>query len=316
VNATDHSYVFALGGNSILRKGERGLIREQYANIERTCRDLLPLLKTNSPVLITHGNGPQIGNLILSLEIAGGKFPLLPIDVCGAMTQGSIGAMLQRGLVNCLNQAEVTRPVITVVTQVVVDAMDDAFWKPTKPVGPYFSAEEAATLRKEAGWTMVEDARGGFRRVVASPKPQEIVEASMIRSLAESGAVVICCGGGGIPVIRSGDGTLVPIEGVIDKDLAAAQLALGVGAHRLVILTDIEHVILNLGKPDQRPVHQTTVAEMKKWFDEKQFPTGSMGPKIEAALRFLAGGGREVVVTLPETAQAALNGKTGTHILP
>ena len=315
MNIDGLSYVIALGGNSILPKGQRGLVREQHANIERTCRDLLPLLKAEIPVFITHGNGPQIGNLILSLEIAGEKFPLLPIDVCGAMTQGSIGAMLQRILVNCLNQAGVSRPVVTVVTQVVVDALDDAFWKPTKPVGPYFSDEEAKTLRREAGWTMVEDTRGGYRRVVASPKPLQIVECATIRSLAQSGAIVICCGGGGIPVIRSGDGTLVPIEGVIDKDLAAAQLALEVGACRMLILTDVEHVVINMGKPDQRPVDRTTAAEMKTWFEEKQFPPGSMGPKIEAALRFLAGGGHEAIITLPETARAALDGKTGTHIL-
>jgi carbamate kinase len=277
VNAGDPSYVIALGGNSILRKGERGLVREQYANFERTCRDLLPLLKTDHRVFITHGNGPQIGNLILSLEIAGEKFPLLPLDVCGAMTQGSIGVMLQRILVNCLNQAGVSRPVVTVVTQVVVDALDDAFWKPTKPVGPFSSAEEAETLRWEAGWTLVEDARGGYRRVVASPTPLEIVERATIRSLAQSGAIVICCGGGGIPVIRSGDGTLVPIEGVIDKDLAAAQLALDIGAHWMLILTDVEHVVINMGNPDQRRVGQTTAAEMKAWFDEKQVPNCKHG---------------------------------------
>jgi carbamate kinase len=308
--------VIALGGNSILRKGERGLVREQLLNIERTCRDLLPLLGGEGPLLITHGNGPQIGNLILSLEIAGEEFPLLPIDVCGAMTQGSIGSMLQRSLVNCLNQAGVLRPVVTVVTQVVVDALDDAFWVPTKMVGPYFTAEEAETLRREAGWTIVEDARGGYRRVVASPKPLEIVERRIINALAQGGSIVICCGGGGLPVIRSGDGILVPIEGVIDKDLAAAQLALDAGAHPLLIPTDVEQVALNWGKPDQRPLHRVSAAEMKVWFEERQFPGGSMGPKIEAALRFLAGGGREVIITLPETSQGALDGKTGTHIVP
>ncbi len=308
--------VVALGGNAILRKGERGLVREQYANIERTCRDLLPLLRGNSPLLFTHGNGPQIGTLMLSLEATRDSFPLLPMDVCGAMTQGSIGYMLQRTLTNVLNGAGIPRPVVTVVTQVVVDPRDDAFWKPTKPVGPYYAAAQAAGLRQEAGWTMLEDAGRGYRRVVASPNPMEIVERRMIRNLALSGAVVICAGGGGIPVIRSGDGTLVPIEGVIDKDLATARLALDVGAHQLLVLTSVEQVAIHWGAPDQRAVPRASAAEMKAWLGERQFPEGSMGPKIQAALEFLAGGGHEVLITLPETAAAALAGRTGTHIVP
>jgi carbamate kinase len=316
VNVSGHPLVVALGGNAILRKGERGLVREQYANIERTCRDLQSLLKADYPLLFTHGNGPQVGNLMLSLEATRDKFPLLPMDVCGAMTQGSIGYMLQRTLSNHLNDLAVQRPVITVVTQVVVDPRDDAFWQPTKPVGPYYTSEQAQGLRRETGWTMVEDAGRGSRRVVASPNPVEIVERRMIRTLALSGAIVICAGGGGIPVIRSGDGTLVPTEGVIDKDLASARLALDVGAHRLLILTSVEQVAINWGKPDQRPVPRATAAEMKAWLQEKQFPEGSMGPKIQAALQFLAGGGHEVVITLPETAEAALAGRTGTRIVP
>lgn len=316
MNITGPPLVVALGGNAILRKGERGLVREQYGNIERTCRDLQPLLKADYPLLFTHGNGPQVGNLMLSLEATRDRFPLLPMDVCGAMTQGSIGYMLQRTLANFLNTEGVQRPVITVVTQVMVDPRDDAFWKPTKPVGPYYTAQQAEELRRETGWTMVEDAGRGYRRVVASPNPVEIVERRMIRHLVLDGAVVICAGGGGIPVIRSGDGTLVPIEGVIDKDLATARLALDVGAHRLLILTGVEQVAINWGKPDQRTVARATAAEMKAWMQEKQFPEGSMGPKIQAALDFLAGGGREVIITLPETAAAALAGHTGTHIVP
>ncbi len=306
--------VVALGGNAILRKGERGLVREQYTNIERTCRDLLPLLKADDPLLFTHGNGPQIGNLMLSLEATRDTFPLLPMDVCGAMTQGSIGYMLQRTLANFLNNAGVHRPVVTVVTQVVVDPRDDAFWNPTKPVGPYYAAEQAAALRRDTGWTMVEDAGRGYRRVVASPNPVEIVEREMIRTLALSGAVVICAGGGGIPVIRSGDGILVPIEGVIDKDLASARLALDVNAHRLVILTSVEQVAVHWGGPDQQAVSRASAAEMRAWMEEKQFPEGSMGPKVQAALDFLAGGGHEVVITLPESAAAALAGRAGTRI--
>ena len=316
MNVAGPPLVVALGGNAILRVGERGLVREQYANIERTCRDLQPLLVADYPLLFTHGNGPQIGNLMLSLEATRDQFPLLPMDVCGAMTQGSIGYMVQRTLTNCLNDAGTHRPVVTVVTQVAVDPRDDAFWRPTKPVGPYYTAEQAAALGRESGWTMVEDAGRGHRRVVASPDPVEIVERHMIRTLALSGAIVICAGGGGIPVIRSGDGTLVPIEGVIDKDLASARLALDVGAQRLLILTSVEQVAVNWGKADQRPVPRATVAEMKAWVEEKQFPEGSMGPKIQAALAFLGGGGHEVIVTLPETAAAALAGRTGTRIIP
>ncbi len=316
MNVAGPPLVVALGGNAILRKGERGLVREQYTNIERTCSDLLPLLKADYPLLFTHGNGPQIGNLMLSLEATRDRFPLLPMDVCGAMTQGSIGYMLQRSLHNFLNDAGIHRPVITVVTQVTVDPRDDAFWKPTKPVGPYYTAEQAGALRRETGWTMVEDAGRGYRRVVASPNPMEIVERHMVRALALSGAVVICAGGGGIPVIRSGDGTLIPIEGVIDKDLASARLALDVGAHHLLILTSVEQVAIHWGRPDQRAVFRATAAEMQAWMQEKQFPEGSMGPKVQAALDFLAGGGREVVIALPENAAAALAGRTGTHIVP
>ncbi|HEY7675457.1 MAG TPA: carbamate kinase [Candidatus Methylomirabilis sp.] len=316
MNVTGPPLVVALGGNAILRKGERGLVREQYTNIERTCRDLLPLLKADYPLLFTHGNGPQIGNLMLSLEATRDQFPLLPMDVCGAMTQGSIGYMLQRTLANFLNNAGIHRPVVTVVTQVVVDPRDDAFWKPTKPVGPYYAAEQAAALQRDSGWTMAEDAGRGYRRVVASPNPVEIVERHMIRTLALSGAVVICAGGGGIPVIRSGDGTLVPIEGVIDKDLASARLALDVGAHRLLILTSVEQVAVHWGRPDQQAVSRATASEMRAWMEEKQFPEGSMGPKVQAALDFLAGGGHEVVITLPETAAAALAGRTGTRLTP
>ena len=315
MNVAGPPLVVALGGNAILRKGERGLVREQYANIERTCKDLFPILKADYPLLFTHGNGPQIGNLMLSLEATRDKFPLLPMDICGAMTQGSIGYMLQRTLHNFLADADIHRPVITVVTQVAVDPRDDAFWRSTKPVGPYYTAEQAAALRREAGWTMVEDAGRGYRRAVASPNPVEIVERQMIRSLALTGAIVVCAGGGGIPVIRSGDGTLVPIEGVIDKDLASARLALDVGAQRLLILTSVEQVAINWGRPDQRAVGRATLAEMKVWAEERQFPEGSMGPKIQAALDFLAGGGQEVVITLPETAAAAVAGRTGTHVV-
>jgi len=314
VNVSGHPLVVALGGNAILRKGERGLVREQYANIERTCRDLQALLKADYPLLFTHGNGPQIGNLMLSLEATRDKFPLLPMDVCGAMTQGSIAYMLQRTLANFLTDAGIHRAVITLATQVVVDPRDDAFWEPTKPVGPYYTAEQATALQRETGWSMVQDAGRGYRRVVASPRPIEIVERHVIRALALSGAIVICAGGGGIPVLRSGDGTLIGIEGVIDKDLASARLALDVGAHRLLILTSVEQVAINWGRPDQRPIARATAAEMRAWMEEKQFPDGSMGPKVQAALDFLAGGGREVIITLPEAAAAALAGHTGTYI--
>lgn len=253
---------------------------------------------------------------MLSLEATRDRFPLLPMDVCGAMTQGSIGYMLQRTLANFLTNAGIHRSVVALATQVVVDPRDDAFWEPTKPVGPYYTAEQATALRRETGWSMVEDAGRGYRRVVASPRPIEIVERHVIRALALAGAIVICAGAGGIPVIRSGDGTLIGIEGVIDKDLASARLALDVGAHRLLILTSVEQVAINWGRPDQRPIARASAAEMRAWMEEKQFPEGSMGPKVQAALEFLAGGAREVIITLPETAAEALSGRTGTRITP
>lgn len=308
--------VIALGGNAILRQGERGTVREQLANIRATCEHLLPLLREDRALIFTHGNGPQVGNLLVSLEATQAEFPLMPLDVCGAMTQGSIGYMIQRTLANLLNEHAIRRAVVTVVTQVVVDPRDDAFWGPTKPVGPHYGAEEAQYLARTKGWRMIEDAGRGYRRVVASPEPMEIVERSLIRQLALGGAIVIAAGGGGIPVVRSGDGTLIGIEGVIDKDRASVQLALDAGAERLLILTAVDQVFLDYGQPTAKPVDRLTRAEAERLLAEGQFPPGSMGPKIEGAIRFLKEGGREAVISSPEQAHAALSGAAGTHLVP
>lgn len=315
-SAAKEPLVIALGGNAILRRGERGSVREQLANIRKTCTHLLPILAEERGIVITHGNGPQIGNLLVSLEATQEEFPLLPLDACVAMTQGSLGYMIQRTLTNVLNEANVRRPVTTVITQVAVEPYDDAFWRPTKPIGPYYTAEEATYLQATKGWHLMEDAGRGHRRVVASPTPTEIVERRQIRDLLARGAVVIAGGGGGVPVIRSGDGALIGIEAVIDKDLASARLALDVGAETLLILTAVEHVAEGFGQPDARPIGTMSASEARRLLEGGAFPRGSMGPKIQAALDFLKGGGQEAIITLPEKAQEALAGRTGTHIVP
>jgi carbamate kinase len=274
------------------------------------------LIRDGTQVVLSHGNGPIVGNILIRNEAARDQIPPMPLDVCGADSQGGIGYMMQQSLQNELRRVGVPdRPVTTVVTQVIVDERDPAFRRPTKPIGPFYAQERARTLAKEKGWTIVEDAGRGYRRVVPSPRPLEVVEIASIRKIVESGGVAIAVGGGGIPVSRQWDGSLHGVEAVIDKDLASSLLARLLGCEQLVIITGVDRVALHYGTSEQRDLEEATADELSRWMDEGHFPPGNMGPKIQAAIEFLRGGGREVVITSPSGLLRALTGSgTGTRI--
>ena len=320
---TEHrakTFVIALGGNCILRARQRGTIEEQYENLRRTADQLVGLLSGGSRVVITHGNGPQVGNLLLASTMAKDTVPPMSLDICVAATEGFIGYMIQNTLANCLRQAGQPHNITTVVSQVVVDRNDPAFQSPSKPIGPFYTESEATRLRQEKGWRIIQDSARGYRRVVASPMPVGLQQARIIKSMLDAGEIVVAVGGGGIPCVREDNRNLHSIEAVIDKDYASARLAIEVHADVLFFLTAVEHVYRDLAKPHQKALNQLTVAESKKLLDENQFGKGSMEPKIRAAIMFLEGAPldqrreREVIITLPETALAALQGKTGTRI--
>jgi len=312
------TYVVALGGNAIIRAGQKGTVEEQVQNLNRTGRQLLELLGGRNRVVITHGNGPQVGNLLLAVETAK-DVPSMSLDVCGAATQGFMGYMIQQTLANCLREKGLTHNITTVISQVIVDEDDPAFRHPTKPIGPFYTLEESLRLERERGWRIIKDATRGYRRVVASPEPLEIQQARIIRSMLDAGEIVIAAGGGGIPVIRAPDKSLRGVEAVIDKDLASARLGLDVGADILLILTSVENAFVDFGRPSQKPLHLITVTEAEALLEEGQFGIGSMEPKIRASIKFLKGTPgkyeREVIITAPERAMEALRGKAGTRIV-
>ena len=307
--------LIAVGGNSLIRAGEKGAIPEQLGNARRTAAAVVRLIAGGWRVVVTHGNGPQVGAALLRSERAAGQVYGHPLDVCDATTQGEIGYLLQQSLHNELAAAGIDRPVATVLTQVVVAADDPAMQKPTKPIGPFYSREEAEERRARLGWAIVEDAARGYRRVVPSPEPLEIVEAEVVRDLLERGVLVVAVGGGGIPVVRR-EGRLEGLEAVIDKDRASALLAARLGVDRFVISTDVDRVYLDYKQPGQRALARVTAAELDGHYRAGHFPPGNMGPKIESALRFLAGGGREVIITSFAHLEAAFAGAAGTHVVP
>ena len=314
------TFVIALGGNCILRAKETGSVEEQYQNLRRTAEQLLGLLSGGSRIVITHGNGPQVGNLLLASEMAKGKVPPLPLDICGAATEGFMGYMIQNTLANALRQAGAPHNITTVVSQVIVDRNDPAFDNPSKPIGPFYDEREADRLRRERGWHVIEDSSRGYRRVVASPMPVNIQQARIINSMLDAGEIVVAVGGGGIPVVREHNRNLRGVEAVIDKDYASARLAIEIDADVLFILTAVEYVYRDFATARQQPLKDLRVAEARRLLDEGQFGAGSMEPKIGAAIMFLEGTDRdpsrqrEVIITLPETALKALQSKTGTRI--
>ncbi len=311
--------VIALGGNALLQRGESGTFEQQFANASRTAGTICKVIEKDSMLAITHGNGPKVGATLLRHD-AGMKIysvPAFPMDVCGAETQGFIGYMLQQALNNEFMKRGITRKALTVITRVLVDEKDKAFSNPTKPVGPFYTKEQAEQLSSShPGLVFKEDSGRGYRRLVPSPEPKEILEKEEIARLVELGYVVVSTGGGGIPVIAKKEGGYQGVEAVIDKDLAAERLASILGAERLVILTDVDAVYLNYGKEDSKPLSDVSVSEIESYISLGQFASGSMGPKVMAAARFIRNGGREAIIANLNMVEKALDGKSGTRVLP
>ena len=307
--------VVAIGGNSLIRDKMHQTVRDQYIAARETCRHIVSMIDDGWNVAIGHGNGPQVGFILRRSELAAHELHEVPLDVCGADSQGAIGYALQQNLCNEFQRLKLNRHPVTLVTQVEVAADDPAFENPSKPIGSFMDEKDAKQRRKREGWDIVEDAGRGWRRVVASPAPIRIVEEKSIAELIEAGFVVITVGGGGIPVVRNGTGNLSGVAAVIDKDLASALLANVIGAEMFIISTAVERVALNFGKPNQTWIDQMTVSEAKAYLAEGvHFAVGSMGPKIQAVINYLEGGGKEAIITDPENIVNALDGKTGTRI--
>ncbi len=307
--------LIAVGGNSLIRAGEKGTVGEQLANTRRTAAAILGLIRDGYRLVITHGNGPQVGADLLRSERASDQVPGHTLDVCGAATQGEIGYLLAQSLDDELSAAGLQVPVVSLVTQTVVSRQDPAFRHPSKPIGPFYSRTDAEEKKRQFGWTIVEDAARGYRRVVPSPEPIEIVEQEVIRDLVNDGVLVVACGGGGIPVVRE-NGKLVGVEAVIDKDRASALLASNLAVDLFAISTDTDYVYLDYKKATQQPLTWVTALDMEKHYANGHFPPGNMGPKIESVLRFLKHGGREAVITSYGKLQDAVAGSAGTHIVP
>lgn len=306
--------VVALGGNALIEEGTQGTIQEQFENTRKSMAAIVGLIKEGHHVVLTHGNGPQAGVHLIRNEAGAAQVPPATLNVIVADTQGSIGYMVQQSLMNALVKAGVKKDVVTVVTQVVVDKNDPSMLNPSKYVGPFFKEADLDAC-KSKGWVMKEDPGRGYRRVVASPIPVDVVEKGTINELLKSGKVVIAVGGGGVPVCRNADGTLDGVDAVIDKDRASALLASQIGADELLILTGVDRVAINFKKPDMKVLDSMTVAEAEKHMADGQFPKGSMGPKIEAAVDFIKRGGKLVVITSLEKAQDAVDGKAGTRVV-
>lgn len=305
--------LIAVGGNSLIRAGEKGTVAEEWANARRTAAAIVELIRAGYRMVVTHGNGPQVGAQLLRSERAADQVPGLTLDVCGAASQGEIGYLLTQSLGDEMAAAGLHVPVVSLVTQTVVRANDPAMEHPSKPIGPFYSRARALELQRQLGWEIVEDAARGYRRVVPSPEPVEIVELDVIRDLMTQGVLVVACGGGGIPVVRRGD-ELTGFEAVIDKDRASALLASKLGVDILAISTDIDFVYLDYKKPTQRILRNITASEAEVHYRDGHFPPGNMGPKVESALRFLEAGGKEVVITSYEHLTEAIAGRMGTHI--
>ena len=307
--------VIALGGNALQEAGKPATAESQLEVVEKTSTYIADIIEAGYDVVIAHGNGPQVGRIVLQNESASNVPPAMPFDVCGAMSQGYIGYHIQQGLSKVLRQRGIQKQVVTLVTQVVVDKNDPKFQNPSKPIGPFYSQAEAEKIAAEKGYVMKEDAGRGYRRVVASPLPVEIVELDAVKALEKDGFVVVTVGGGGIPVIRNADGTLTGTAAVIDKDLASEKQAEDLDADALVILTAVEKVSVNYKKPDQKDLSRMTVAEAKKYIGEGQFAPGSMLPKVEAAIKFAESkANRQCIITSLEKAVDALNGTAGTTV--
>lgn len=308
--------VIALGGNAITQPEKEDTIPNQFANTRKSLDGVVELVKAGYKLVISHGNGPQVGNAILRVELARDKAPILPLGICVADTEGGMGYMIEQSLQNRLRKEGVDRPVVTVISQVIVDRNDPQIANPTKFIGQFYSEEEAERFARERGWVVKKDANRGWRRVVPSPMPISVVESEIIKSLVENGAIVIAVGGGGIPVYIDENNNLEGLDAVIDKDLASAVLGKEISSEILMILTSVDKVALNFGKKDEIWLDQMSVSEAEEHLHGGQFPPGSMGPKMTAAIQFIRDGGSQVIITSFNNAGRALTGAAGTRILP
>lgn len=314
-SAIPQRLLIAIGGNATHPEGIKGTADEQIDFAADTGRALLPLLELNTELVITHGNGPVVGKMLLRQAIARDRVVPMPLDICVAHSQGGIAYLLMQALENALRGKKNSRNVACLLTRVEVDPEDPAFANPTKYVGPFFSEEEAKSLSAELGWKMREDSGRGWRHVVPSPQPKHIIDVSLIDSLAKSGTVVIAGGGGGVPVVRDAEGRHHGVAAVIDKDRTSGVIANALGITDMIIMTAVPRVAINFGKPDQRALERVTLSEIRKLNEEGHFPPGSMGPKIDAAIQFLEGGGKRVAIGPLEDAIPILKGETGTTIV-
>jgi len=311
----DKLVVIALGGNALLQRTQKGTFEDQYGNVEKTATKIADLIEQGYRIVLTHGNGPQVGATLLRHDAAKNIVPPFPLDACGAETQGFIGYMIQQALRNELKSRGTDKYVVTVVTRVTVDKNDQAFEHPTKPVGPFYTKQEADDLAKRIpGITIKEDAGRGFRRVVPSPDPKVIAERFAIRTLVDAGFVVVSTGGGGIPIVEEGTKAR-GVEAVIDKDLAGQRLATLIGANLFVILTDVDGAYVNYGGPEQELLTEVTTGKLLNYLNEGQFKEGSMAPKVTAAIRFVESGGEQAIIAALDKLTEALKGESGTHVV-
>nr|MEE4266646.1 carbamate kinase [Candidatus Krumholzibacteria bacterium] len=317
MNQTPKRFVIALGGNAIIPVGQEGTYAQQVAITRQTMDTVAQLALQGHQIVMTHGNGPVVGNIVLRGDAGQAihGIPAMPMFVCGADSQGGLGYMLQQALQNALKAVGLDRSVASVVTQVRVDAQDPAFNNPTKPIGPFYDEEQADRMRQETGWTIIKDANRGWRRVVPSPRPTEVMEWAAIKALVAAGVITIAVGGGGVPVVYNAQGELEGVDAVIDKDRASDLLGRLIEADVLVIITQVDKVFARFGQPDQEALDVLTADRAAQMLANGEFPAGSMGPKIESAISFLEGGGREVIITSPEGFLNAVNGEGGTRVV-
>jgi carbamate kinase len=307
--------VVAIGGNATHPENIRGTTEEQELVAARAARSLAPLLQRHNQLILTHGNGPVVGKILLRQYYAREHVPPMRLDVCVAHSQGGIAHLMMQGLEDELNRAQYDRRVACVITRVEVDPQDPGFLHPSKPIGPFFSEEEARHLQAQLGWSMMEDAGRGWRYIVASPRPRRVLDLELIDSLSRQGIAVIAAGGGGIPVIQRADGSHCGVPAVIDKDLTSAHLANALGIETLMILTAVQKVAIHFGQPEQQWLDTVTASDMQRYMTEGHFAKGSMAPKIDAALRFLAGGGKRAIIAHLDEALPAIEGNAGTHVI-
>ena len=307
--------VVAFGGNALMGEDGNSTYAEQIIKTDIMCNKLLFLFDMGYRILITHGNGPQVGNFLMQQECLAENVPPMPLEACNAMTQGQIGYMIGHRLRNTFTLNNIKKPIIVFITQVVVSKDDPAFNNPTKFIGPFFNKEQSDKLSREEGWLMREDSGRGYRRIVASPRPIDIIEKEEIAEMAHKDFVVIACGGGGIPVIRDEKGCLKGVPAVIDKDFAAEKIGNFIGAELLLLITPVDRVAINFGTPEQKNLSKITLEEAERYFSEGHFAPGSMGPKIEAAIQFLRSGGKKAIITSLDYIESAIKGEAGTEII-